>query len=317
MNSLKQLIFNNISTQHGLLIDTHAHIGMSLSSYVKGGEHFCQSLEELKLKMDLFGVDYSFIFPFPELDGNTIGNIYYDAKHGYFDKEEFPYQLSNTYMFSNVINNGYQSFLPFMIIDPKNQLDKQLSLFEKYKEYTFGFKIHTTSNEISPINIPFELIELCEYYRMPIIFHTRACQKQYNCWSVLELAEKNPDVNVCVAHCAGFDQDFFKELNNVNNVYFDVSPLLSLCHLAKIGNEKVISQNRFDWDYSDCYNVFLKLYSIAPTHILWATDEPCGLNIQDKYQLQVGVLKNSEEPIIFQIQSNVLKFLSGNRNESV
>lgn len=315
MSLFKEHILGAIANDHGLIIDTHTHIGLSLSHYVRGKGRFCQSIEELKLKMDTYGVDYSIVFPFPDLNKNKVERVYYDAGHGFFESEDYPYQLANNYMFSEIIRNNYQVFLPFMIINPKYKIDKQIDCFEKYQDYNFGFKIHTTSNEISPIDIPAELVEVCVANKLPIIFHTRACQEQYNCWSVIKFAVKHPEINVCVAHCAGFDKSFFEEIHNINNVFFDVSPLLSLCYLASNGNQKVISTNKLELDYSNCVDVFMRLFDLAPNRILWATDDPCGLSIPDKYRLQVAMFKESDKYIKAQIQKNVYAYLTNSTHE--
>ena len=310
MSIFKQNIINQIGTREDLLIDTHTHIGMSFKRYVKSSGQFCQSLNELSMKMQLYGVDYSIVFPFPSLNGNMIRNIRINAGHNFFEAEEFPYQLANSYLFSEIVRCGYQEFIPFMLINTNIQLDEQLSFFERYEDYIFVIKIHTASNEISPEKLPEEFVSFCEKKMMPIIFHTRSCEAQYSCWSVLKFAEKNPNINVCVAHCAGFEKSFFEEVNNFDNVYFDVSPLLSLCHLSLKGNENVISKDKLDLDYTNPVKVLEDVYKLAPNHILWATDEPCGHYVDNKYQIQVNHVKDLDTSMRRQLQKNVFNFLT-------
>lgn len=310
MNNFKQNILNKLATNEQLIIDTHTHVGLSLSQYVKGDAFYCQSIEELKLKMEVFGVDFSFVFPFPELNGNKVENVYYHAGNDFFRAEAYPYQLANENMFSEIIRKNYIMFIPFMIVQPNREIDQQIQCYEKYKDYTFGFKIHTTANRISPIDLPDALVEKCSKNNLPIIFHTRACQEQYNCWSVMKFASKHPDINVCIAHCAGFDCAFFQELPKYNNIYFDVSPLLSLCAWANMGNDKVISKNKLELDYSDVGDVFHKLFDLAPNRILWATDEPCGLDQPNKYYRQVALIKETDSSMRKQIHNNVCEFLT-------
>ena len=314
MSDFKQNVFNKLAIDDNLIIDTHTHVGLSLSQYVKGGSYFCQSIDELKLKMEMFGVDFSIVFPFAELNGNGVKNVYYHAGIDLFETEAYPYQLANENMFSEIIRKNYTMFLPFMIIQPNCELDEQIQCFEKYKDYTFGFKIHTTANKVSPVDLPNALVNICAQNGLPIIFHTRACQEQYNCWAVMEFASKHPNINVCVAHCAGFDKSFFQELSKFENVYFDISPLLSLCAWANNGNDKVISKNKLEWDYSKVGEVFLKLFETAPNRILWATDDPCGLDLPNKYGQQVALIKNADLSIRKQIQNNVSKFLTDTRS---
>ena len=309
MSSYKDSILSSIASKQNSIIDTHVHVGVSLSQYVKG-EIFCQSVGDLKVKMDSFGVDYSIIFPFPELDGNSVHHVSYNAGNGLFESESFPYQLANGYMLSEVIHNDYHQFLPFMMISPSKELDKQLAYFEKYRDYIFGIKIHTTANHISPRELPQKIVDLCIDYHLPIIFHTRACEDEYNCWAVLDFAKHHPNINVCVAHCAGFDKDFFSSVQATGNVFFDVSPLLSLCKWADSGNEKVISRNRIKVDYSNCHEVLLSLFNLAPDRLLWGTDEPCGANISSKYSLQVAMIKNLDISVQTQIHNNAYRFLT-------
>lgn len=110
---------------------------------------------------------------------------------------------------------------------------------------------------------------------------------------------------------------FFQELPKVDNVYFDVSPLLSLCTWANNGNNKVISNNKLELNYSHCDDVFLKLFEMAPNRILWATDDPCGLDQPNKYYHQVRLIKNTNSFIREQIQINVCNFLKIQEYEKV
>lgn len=309
MSSYKDSILSSIAGKHDSIVDTHVHIGVSLSQYVKGGV-FCQSIGDLKLKMETFGVDFSIIFPFAELEGNSVRHVYYNAGDKLFESESFPYQLANSNMLSEVIHNDYRQFLPFMIFSPRQELDKQLAFFEKYKDYIFGIKIHTTANRISPRDLPQGIVDICVAHHLPVVFHTRACQDEYNCWAVLDFARQHPDVHVCVAHGAGFEADFFPAIRAMENVFFDVSPLLSLCRWAASGNEKVISKNRLKLDYSRCDEVLSALYDLAPDKLLWGTDEPCGANIPDKYGLQVAMIKNLDASARTQIHDNVCRFLN-------
>lgn len=313
MSSYKDSILSRFWEKHDSVIDTHVHIGVSLSQYVKGGV-FCQSIGDLILKMETLGVDFSIIFPFAELESNSVQHIYYNAGDGLFESESFPYQLANSHMLSEVIHNDYRQLLPFMILSPRKELDKQLVYFEKYKDYIFGIKIHTTANRISPRNLPQGIVDICTANHIPIVFHTRACQGDYNCWAVLDFAQRHPDINVCVAHGAGFDADFFPAIQAMENVFFDVSPLLSLCRWAASGNEKVISKNKLKIDYSNCDKVLLTLYNLAPNKLLWGTDEPCGANIPNQYRLHVAMIKNMDASMRTQIHDNVYRFLTQKGN---
>ena len=291
------------------IVDTHTHVGFSLSSSAKGVGCLCQSLEELRLKMLLHGVDLSIIFPFAELSGNTPKNIRLNNGSS-FIKEDFDFQLANLNIINEIIRKHYNMFIPFMMINPSSNVEAIINFYNTYKDYIFGFKIHTKSMELSPVDIiDSQFLNCCETNKLPIIFHTRACDDRYSFKSVLKFAENNPGINVCVAHAAGFDKRFYEELYNFKNVFFDVSPLFSLCYYANQGNTKVISQHHFDADYSDPIKILQYLYSLAPNRILWATDEPCGINNSDTYSLQVGFIKQLHKNIISQIKQNTISFL--------
>lgn len=299
----------NVLKDTARIIDSHTHVGFSISKHVKGMGGYCQSLEELRMKMSLNDVDLSMIFPFPELEGNSLSNI--RQNNGIvFKSEEFDYQLANLNMVNELINKQYTMFIPFMIINPKNNINSILKFYKDYEYYLFGFKIHTKSNDVSPEDIKDpQFLDFCKTQRLPIIFHTRACENKYSYKSVLRFAEQNPTINVCVAHAAGFDKHFFEQIKNHNNVYFDVSPLLYLCKYASIGNEKIISKEPIDINYENPAEVLLKLYSLAPRRILWATDEPCGLNNSSTYKLQVDLLKQMNFSDILQVKQNTIDFL--------
>lgn len=100
---------------------------------------YCQSLEELRMKMSLNDVDLSMIFPFPELEGNSLSNI--RQNNGIvFKSEEFDYQLANLNMVNELINKQYTMFIPFMIINPKNNINSILRFYKDYEYYLLGLK---------------------------------------------------------------------------------------------------------------------------------------------------------------------------------
>ncbi|MBO5673739.1 MAG: amidohydrolase family protein [Paludibacteraceae bacterium] len=298
-----------ILTNTAHIIDTHTHIGVAIGKYVKGLGGYCQSLEELRLKMLLNEVDLSFVFPFPEMEGNFLSNI--KQNNGQiFTREDFDYQLSNLNMVNEIINKHYNMFIPFMIINPKNNTDHIINFFKKNNQYLFGFKIHTKSNDISPEEITdCKFLDFCKSNKLPIIFHSRACDERYSYHSILKFAKKNPSINVCVAHAAGFDKHFYSEIQNFNNVYFDVSPLLYLCKHASDGNKNIISKEPVDIDFENPREVLYMLYTLAPQKILWATDEPCGRSNSHTYKLQVDIIKQMSKNVIAQIKKNTIKFL--------
>ena len=53
---------------HGKTIDIHSHTGLSLKAFASGEYPYCQSVESLRYRQRLAGVDYTVTFPFsPEL----------------------------------------------------------------------------------------------------------------------------------------------------------------------------------------------------------------------------------------------------------
>ncbi len=220
MGNFRNIIIES-ADKDASIIDAHVHVGFSINRFLNCKGSFCQSLEELQMKMIINNIDYSIVFPFAEKNDNILRNIRM-GNGQLFIEEEYQYQLANFNLINEIINKGYKRFIPFMIINLKYDVQKQLNFYKLYEDYYCGFKIHTTSSEVSPININNEdFLNICVSKNLPIIFHTRACEPQYNYKSVIEFAINNPEINVCVAHAAGFDKSFFEEINKYKKLNFN------------------------------------------------------------------------------------------------
>lgn len=296
-------------------IDCHTHIGVSLKNYICSNGCYCQSINELLLKMQVYGIGCSIVFPYPENTWNRITNIKMNDNK-VFIAEKYEYELANLNLLNEIKERKIKNLLPFIIVNPNQNLEYIYDLIEKYNQYIYGIKIHTTSCECNPSLLSNKiLVDVCEIYNLPLIFHTRACEKEYNYLSVLDFAKRNPNLRVCISHLGGFDENFIENVKKYNNVFFDVSPLHYLCYYASIGNKKIISENKLNLNYINPEEVFVYFYNLLPNKILWGTDTPFGVinKCEDSYYEEIKIYNKINDKVKKRIIHNVYVFLKGER----
>lgn len=97
-------------------IDCHTHIGVSLKNYICSNGCYCQSINELLLKMQVYGIGCSIVFPYPENTWNRITNIKMNDNK-VFIAEKYEYELANLNLLNEIKERKIKNLLPFICIN--------------------------------------------------------------------------------------------------------------------------------------------------------------------------------------------------------
>ena len=258
------------------LIDTHTHCGgMDLSNYYKNRYPSSQDILDLNKKRILAGVDYQIVFSMPT-------SIYYDIPeywcNGLFRTSgyaEYPFQLENLYLLSQIAWFNLHNLLPFLSFSLRDKITQQeQSIMQMSEQHQiFGLKYHSKVDQMSPLSLVNEssFIDIALQLNIPIVFHTENKHFSY-AMDVLELAATYPNTRFCAAHFGGFSKQFLNELElyPYNNIYVDTSPLLPRCEKLKSNCPTELIR----LDYSNPLSVLRYFFDRYPSRMLWGTDEP-------------------------------------------
>jgi Predicted metal-dependent hydrolase of the TIM-barrel fold len=186
--------------------------------------------------------------------------------------ENFPYEAENKALLYEVgLSSGH--FIPFLAIDPKEKVEKQIKFLKATKGY-FGLKLHTiaTHSSIEDLeNSPF--LEVLQERDIPIILHSGR-EKNALSITILRFAKRHPNIRICIAHLAGFDSLVFSQIVSIPNLFIDTSPFLVCCNLAARHDLGYLADQSLELDYSNPAEVLVSVYGLIKDHIIWGTDEP-------------------------------------------
>ncbi len=258
-----------------IIIDAHTHAaGVDFYNLFIPRKPLVQSTRDLILKMDLYGIDYSIVMPMPFA-------MYYDPRKvsqgewALSGLEEFPYQVLNTTLLYESQEYSDRLF-PFMAIDPRTKVEEQIQFLTQQVERKkiYGLKLHTLATNSSATVLSDSLFaKFMKKYNLPIIIHAGR-DTTTSPIHVLNFAKQNPEIRVCIAHLAGFDNSVLKQSLEIKNVFFDTSPFLSHCKFAVDDISSYVSSDRFNTNYDDPVNALLELSTYLKSKLLWGSDEP-------------------------------------------
>ncbi len=257
-----------------MVIDVHTHIGINAKRLFAGIYPSCQGVIDILLKMDLAEVDYAITFPFEATlfdNPNDYSNL---NPTGLMD---FPYAKENQYLLQYTKQLGNGRLLPFINIDPKREIDKQLAQIEIWsKQYQiFGIKVHTKSMQTRGdelIDSPF--IPIIKKHNWPILFHSYM-QEIAHPSCILKFALAYPDIRVGIAHLGGGIVEFYQELDKYkpSNVFIDTSPFIASCKDLPY-DSKNRGFNILDLPYNQPVETLKKLMDIYGGYLMFGSDEP-------------------------------------------
>ena len=291
--------------QNEVIIDIHTHIGISPKFFYQYGYPYALSFEDMVIRMELLGIDHSVIFPFVDsafyVDDSSSSKVKTTIKYC-----DFPYETENRNML-NEINEIFpeysQKALPFLMFDPSRETQKQAdfmeTLIDKYP--VFGLKTASTYTQsfvtdMETIGKP--ILDLARKKQLPITFHSSVHPKDP--WAqaddIIALAERNPDIRFCIAHCARFLKPVLERANKLDNCFVDYSAFIIHCKLAVVDSESVaVKELRFDANYNDPFDVMMKLVKAYPNTMLWGSDTPFNYWIQKYYTVDEKLVEERLE----------------------
>ncbi len=284
------------------IIDIHSHAGVSLKAYMCQEYPYAATIEGIAFRQEKYGVDVNVVFPFaPDLFFDPVCLKKGICKPAKKPISPVPYAIENELLLKEVYEfcPEYKGrFLPFVSVDPVRLIKKQvkniLELEKKYKIY--GIKIVPVACQSSILGLLQEgkpFIDLAKERSWPFLIHTTVhpVENFSHTRLVFKVVEKNPDVRFCLAHCIGFEKNFLKLADQMENVWVDTSALKIQVELARENNPIAAPpQQRFDADYNDHRKVLRALVEAFPDTIVWGTDTPAYSYIARRKQ---GTGKNS------------------------
>lgn len=285
---LKQRLYKNEA-----IIDIHTHVGISPKFFYQYGYPYGLSYEDMVIRMKTLNIDYSVIFPFVDsafyINDSSSSEVQTTTQYC-----NFPYEIENRNML-NEINEIFPEYshkaLPFLMFDPSRETQKQAdymeSLIDKYP--VFGLKTASTYiqgfvTDMETIGKP--ILDLARKKQLPITFHSSVHPEDP--WAqaadIVALAESNPDIRFCIAHCARFLKPVLERADKLDNCFVDYSAFIIHCKLGAVDSESVAPKDsRFEADYSDPFDVMTKLAEAYPNTMLWGSDTPFNYWIQKYY----------------------------------
>ena len=324
------------------VIDCHTHIGIMIEEFLTGAYPYAMSFEDLVVRMRLFGISRSAVFP-------CATSYYLKDKINVSDAapeisfSAFPYEKENIRLFEEIYSvfPEYSDMaLPFVMFDPSNKVEEQVELLERLiAEYpVYGMKT-VTSYCRSFVN-DFDgkgsaLKDFARKHDLPVIFHS-SWQKEdiwANVFDIIKIAENNPDLRICAAHMARFSEEALRKADKLPNCFIDTAALKIHCDLA-VKNDAAIPQGdgRFNSDYSSPAKVLADLAHAYPDTIVWGSDTPWNYffrkfaysdekiieyNLKSSYNSEILALNALKTELKRKVSyENTLNFLFGGKLKS-
>ena len=306
------------------IIDCHSHAsGIEAFNFFIPRVPSTQSITELERKMAGNGVSYAIVFPMPF-------SLYYNPRVVLNENklqpsglEDFPYEAENKALMHEVSSSS-GCFLPFLAIDPKEEVEKQVRFLRGEKNY-LGLKFHSVATHSSIDDLrgsPF--LDILRERGIPLMAHSGRQENALPA-SIFSFAKDNPGIKLCIAHLAGFDAEVISKAQELDNLFFDTSPFLNCCYLAHKGDSRYFSPGGFNFDYSSPLETLVKINSFLRGHLVWGTDEPWTtitdpktgeIIVKSSYERESGLLEQLEKygfhDVKHQITNqNIKRFLWG------
>ena len=266
----------------GKVIDAHSHIGIALREAAQINFPYCSCVEDLAYRQKANGVDFGVVFPIsPALhyDLPTLietGELRPTAR----PISPVPYERENRLLLTDVYQfcpEHSRRFLPFISVDPGRLIQEQIASLEELEQEfpIYGVKIHpqmAQSKAQALLDVGAPLLAFFAARGWPLLFHVTVDPSDpfSQAADVLQIAERHPELRVCLAHLIGCDRESLERAAALPNVYVDSAALKIQVELLRTLKPPAI----LDLDYSDHTRVFRELVQRYPTTMLWATDSP-------------------------------------------
>jgi len=302
------------------IIDAHTHVGISINNYLATASYpYAMTVEDLIVRMDFLGIEKSVVFPFESSYYPLLGE---DKVLDSPAMSTFPYEKEN----ENLLREIYDVFpeyserlIPFMMFDPSRETEKQAEhLCElRSKHKIFGLKTVTTYIKAFAADFGNDENHIRNFaieHKLPITFHCSWDENDIwaNVFDILDVIEKNPNLNFCLAHTARFSREALKRADILPNCFVDTSAFKIHCELATQNSTTVADpEKRFVADYSEPANVLQALAEAYPNTIIWGSDTPYH-NFAQKHINAKGELIDCKLRANYDDEIKILKSLPKN-----
>ena len=263
----------------GKIIDVHSHVGLHTGMYERLDYPCCQSIEGLYYRQLAGGVDVNVVFPF-----------------GSYPTSSVPYEIDNRRLMKEVYEfcpELSDRFLPFICLDTANHVAQQIaaakSLVEKYPIY--GIKINPVDRKVSVNTLTSKgkaILNFAGELDVPLLFHAApAGMDEYSsAEDILEIAETNPHLRICLAHSLLFCRDLLDRANLLPNVWVDTAAIKIQVDLVRelVSKGTLDNVRLIDADFSDHCDVMRTLVAAYPNLIIWGSDSPAYIFMTRRQQ---------------------------------
>lgn len=270
------------------LIDSHAHAGMSLSNFFDDKYPYCYSIIEIDKCLKENEFDYACVFPFPAyICGSNIKLSENDLDTLRPMFERIPYKKAIEKLLLEIDRFKLNSILPFGMFSINYAIEEQLNFLEQVADRIYGLKYYPDADARRIFELKNDggcFLRFLIKHNIPLVIHVseNAClrgQGYSDVTEAIQLAQDFPELRIAVAHMGHFNQKALEKASqlNLNNLYFDLSPLLHICHIRTVNPGDVL-----DLNYSSPQHVINSLINLFPNKLIWGSDMPfnftCNLN---------------------------------------
>lgn len=301
----------------GKIIDIHTHsAGIALGQLLAGKYPYVQDICDLSDNIKRSGIHFAVSFPMVYPVYYNIRELKYNKKYIESGNCDYPYQLENVALYSMIEEMKIKNIIPFPAVSTNAKIDEQLQLLSELdSQYVVnGIKYHPKIERKNVLSDEFKpFVEFALKRDIPVMIHTDMSDEAHP-MNVIQLAKIYPNLRICAAHCAHFDEEFWSVVQEYGNVYVDTSPFLRIC--SDMNNNSMNTTKKIISDYSNPLVVLENLFKRIPNQLMWGTDTPynrfvCSDNVIC-YGDDAALLRKSGLAIHF--SNNAINFLLGKKD---
>ncbi|VVB80131.1 Amidohydrolase [uncultured archaeon] len=306
------------------VFDAHAHIGKDYFYYkIRNNRVFNMPLKKLVKLMKSNGVEKTIVSQCPSIKEITCCSPTDLIKKGKYIESTCPkcnrivsvskvdpYRKYNLRLIKEIEKQNLNGkIIPFFVIHLQNPFFKEEIDFYLKNYKNFGIKFHTYASKRSVLDI----LPYINKLKVPILIHTGP-EKFTDPKNVIEFAKQYPG-KVLMAHSARLSKKYLQEINFIENLFVDITPLTSFYNRIINQDFSTILENKESFQKikspQDLYTYLLE--NVSYQKLLFGTDIPwCnyfgkGYAEEIKILLKLNVDTDIKEHLAFK---NFEKFLS-------
>jgi len=297
------------------IIDCHTHVGVDWFWNSLGVQPNSHTIKELSQKMRAAKVSKAVVFPMASSPYYTIESMK-SGNPEISGIEKFPYEKSNKNLvdeLSYLDDESRKMFIPFFCFNPRAKVDEQLDFLSQslrnelgglkgLKYHPYASQTHITDQS----NRPF--LEFAQAYSLPIVLHY-GLDEFSNGSGFIDLVNKYDRIRFSLAHIVRFDDNILSQINDIPNLFFDVSCLSGECQMALDFQITEIYRgySRREYNFQNPLEVLNHLIEEFPSSILWGTDEPFTKLIDEQGHVHYNSSFTSEVKILRSLDNQYIR----------